>query len=239
MLPGPTILSTRRNGRGPVGQRRDRLGAADAVALGRRRPRGGREDGGLRRARRAGGRSEHDLAHPGHPGRNRRHEHGRRIGRAAAGHVDADALERPHFLAQHGPVLVGDPPGPVGQRPPRDSARCDRRRTGAKPPAPPVARAPSASAKSCSAGWRDPARGPRAGEKRSKRAVSSTSASSPRACTSATMSSTAAVMPGSTREGGPLQPRPQRHPCPRARASSVWRGTSCPVIVGASSKPGA
>ena len=41
-----------------------------------------------------------DFADAGHLGRDRVHQHRRRIGGLAAGHVDADAVQRRHLLAQ-------------------------------------------------------------------------------------------------------------------------------------------
>ena len=56
----------------------------------------------------ARGRHDHDqLTHPGDLGGDGVHHHARRIGRLTAGHVEAGAVQRGHFLAQHRAVGLG------------------------------------------------------------------------------------------------------------------------------------
>ena len=82
--------------RGAVGERADRLRAADARRRGpRRRAPPPRAPSALRSP--SGRRHHHDeLGDAGHLRRHRVHQHRRRIGRLAAGHVEADAVERRH-----------------------------------------------------------------------------------------------------------------------------------------------
>jgi hypothetical protein len=89
-----------------VRQRRYRLSAADgdnAVDAGDRRR------GENQRIRI--GADHHQFGHAGDLGRNRVHQHRRRIGRLAAGNVEADAFERRHVLSEHGPVRLLVAPG--------------------------------------------------------------------------------------------------------------------------------
>ncbi len=99
------------DGGGAVRQRGDRLRPTDPVALGDPGHAGRGQDGRIDPAVGVGRRHQDDLPHPGDSGRDDRHQHGGRVGRAAAGNVDADPVERAHLLPQHRAVLVGDPPG--------------------------------------------------------------------------------------------------------------------------------
>ena len=57
----------------------------------------------------AGERRDH-LAHAGDARRDGGHEHGRRVGGAPAGHVDADAVERPDALPEARAAGVAERP---------------------------------------------------------------------------------------------------------------------------------
>ena len=104
---GPDDLGDRRDGRGAVGERRHRLGAADAVDL--------VDAGKLRRRQHqrrqlaAGRRHHHDQArHAGHLGGHRVHQHRRRIGGGAARDIEADRLDRGPARAELDPERVGE-----------------------------------------------------------------------------------------------------------------------------------
>ena len=103
-LPGPTITSTGRDALGAVGHRRDRLRATDPVDLVDADERRGGERGGGDPA--VGGRrhAEHELGHAGHPSRDRGHQHGGRVGGAAAGHVEPGPIDGDGDLAHVDPV---------------------------------------------------------------------------------------------------------------------------------------
>ena len=86
---GPDDLVDPRNALRAVRERADRLGTAElehAIDAG--------EPRGEHRLGRGARRHHHDLAHAGDLGRDRGHQHARRVSRGAAGHVDADAGER-------------------------------------------------------------------------------------------------------------------------------------------------
>ena len=92
-IAGPDDLVHRRDRRRAVGQRADRLGAAEAVDLVDAGKLGGgqhqRVDHAVRR------RHRHDqTVDAGNPRRHRVHQHRRGIGRAPARHVDPDRLDR-------------------------------------------------------------------------------------------------------------------------------------------------
>src|ERR1700694_3625572 len=82
---------------GPVGERRDRLGAAHRVDLGNAGQRGGGEDGGRDMPVTLRWRAEDDLLAAGDPRGNRHHRNRRRINSATAGHIKADAAEGAPF----------------------------------------------------------------------------------------------------------------------------------------------
>ena len=90
----------------PVGQRRNGLRAPDGKDLvDAGHVRGGEHELVQLAARR---RHHHDqLGNAGHLRRNGVHQHRRRIGGLATGHVEADAIERRHLLAQHRAVGLG------------------------------------------------------------------------------------------------------------------------------------
>ena len=100
-----------------VGQRRHRLRATD-----REHPRHAGHMGGGQHQRIAlalsggaalAGRRRHhhdDFRHAGHMGRNRVHQHRRRIGGLAAGHIDADPVQRRDLLAQQAAIGVAVAP---------------------------------------------------------------------------------------------------------------------------------
>src|SRR5262249_60750164 len=69
---------------------------------------GGEDDRGV--ARRADRRHDDDLPYPGDARRDDRHEYGRGIGGAPAGHVDADPVERLDALAEARPARVAEGP---------------------------------------------------------------------------------------------------------------------------------
>ena len=103
------MTSTGADGLGAVGHGADRLRAADGVDLVDAGERGG---GQHRRRHRAGvavGRhAQHDLADAGDPRRHRGHQHGRRVGAAAARHVHAGPVDRAPTGPDHDAVaLVG------------------------------------------------------------------------------------------------------------------------------------
>ena len=90
---------------GAVGQRRDRLGAADAIDL---RHAGAPRRGQHQRVQRAvrGGHAHGDARHAGDAGRDGVHQHRGRIGRLAARHVETDRIERRPAHAQRQAGLV-------------------------------------------------------------------------------------------------------------------------------------
>ena len=98
----------RRDGRGAVGQRRDRLGAADPVDLGHA---GAARRGQHQRVQHAvrGRHAHRDARHAGDPGRDRVHQHRGRIGRLAARHVEADRIQRRPAHAEGEARRVGRP----------------------------------------------------------------------------------------------------------------------------------
>ena len=102
------MRSTGGDAGGAVGQRGDRLGAADAVDL--RHPgaaRGGQHQRVQHAVRR---RHAHgDARHAGDAGRDGVHQHRGRIGRLAARHVEPDRIERRPAHAQRQAGGVGDP----------------------------------------------------------------------------------------------------------------------------------
>ena len=87
-----------------VGERRDRLRPADRERGGHTGHVRGREHQRIARSMRRG-HDHDDLAHTRHVRGNCVHQHRRRIGRLAAGHVDADAIERGHPLPELGAVV--------------------------------------------------------------------------------------------------------------------------------------
>ena len=90
---GADDLGDRRDGGGAVGQRADRLGAADAVDLGD----AGDLRGGQHRVVDLAARRGDDHGDAGDAGDVRRHgvhQHARRIGGEAARHIDADGFDR-------------------------------------------------------------------------------------------------------------------------------------------------
>ena len=90
-----------------IGQRGHGLRAAgleDAVDAGDDRR---RQDAGVDLAAGAGRRRHDDLAHARDLGGDDVHQHGGRVGRRAARHIDARALHRRVFLAQHDAGAVG------------------------------------------------------------------------------------------------------------------------------------
>ncbi len=102
-------LVDRGHGLGAVGERRDRLRAADREHAVHAGDVGRREHQLVERAARR--RHDHDqLGHAGDDRRDRVHQHRRRIRRLAAGHVQPDAVERADLLAEHGAVGLGVAP---------------------------------------------------------------------------------------------------------------------------------
>ena len=106
---GADDLVDARHGLGAIGQCRHGLGAADGEdTIDTRQVRRGQHqliDHAVRR------RHDHDdLAHARDMRRNRVHQHGRRIGRLAARHVDPGAVQRRDLLAQQAAVLVLEGP---------------------------------------------------------------------------------------------------------------------------------
>ncbi len=100
-------LGDRRDGRGAVGERRNRLRPADAVDLVnagdlRRRQHQRRQDAAWRR-------HHHDQPrHAGDLGRHCIHQHRRRIGGGAAGHVKPDCLDRGPAGAKFDAERIGE-----------------------------------------------------------------------------------------------------------------------------------
>ena len=104
---GPDDLGDRRNRLGAVGERRDRLRAADAINL--------VDAGELRRRQHqrvelAAGRRHHhhDPRHAGDLGRHRIHQHRGRIGGGAARHVKADRVDRRPARAELDAERIGE-----------------------------------------------------------------------------------------------------------------------------------
>ena len=96
---GPGDLVNARDRRGAVGQRSDSLRAADgehAVHAGD--VRSGEDQRVLLTSWR--GHDHDDFAHASHTRRHDVHQHGRRVRRLAARHINADAVERRDFLAE-------------------------------------------------------------------------------------------------------------------------------------------
>ncbi len=91
-----------------VGQGRDGLCPADAINLADAQLVAGGQQVDVVGAERCGGRHHGQLAHASRLGRNGRHQHGRGIGRRAAGHADADPIERKVALLQVAAVRAGD-----------------------------------------------------------------------------------------------------------------------------------
>ena len=189
-----------RDRRRAVGERADRLRAADgeqAVDAGER-GRGEDERGCARRRRRAEmpslragiGATMTISPTPATLRRHRVHQHARRIRRLAARHVDADALDRRHLLAEQAAVAVAVAPRAPGT--PRAGARGSR---GCAPAAASSAlRCAAGSAASAAASSARPTSSAAidAASMPSKRRVHSSTAASPRARTSARMASTLA-----------------------------------------------
>ena len=103
----PDDLGDRRDGRGAIGQGRDRLGAADAENL--------VDAGKLRRRQHqriefAARRRHHhrDPRHAGDLGRHRVHQHRGRIGRGAARHIKPDRLDRGPARAEFDAERIGE-----------------------------------------------------------------------------------------------------------------------------------
>ena len=90
----------RADGLGAVGHRGDGLGAADAVHLGDPGERGGGQRGRGHGAVGRGRDAQHALGHARELRGDGGHQHGRRVGGAAAGHVEAGPLDRDRHLAQ-------------------------------------------------------------------------------------------------------------------------------------------
>lgn len=109
-MPWADDLVHLRNGLRAVGQSRNGLCATDgehAIDTGN-----GRSGQHQRIAFATGRRHHHDqFLHAGHLGRNGIHEHGTGVGRASAGHVEADAIERRHLLPEPGAVGFSVFPG--------------------------------------------------------------------------------------------------------------------------------
>ena len=100
-------LGDRRKGGGAVGQGRDRLGAADAENLVDAGELGRRQNQGIECAARR--RHHHrDPRHAGDLGRHRVHQHRGWVGRGAAGHVEADRLDRGPARAELDTERVGE-----------------------------------------------------------------------------------------------------------------------------------
>jgi hypothetical protein len=95
----------RRDGLGPIGQRRDRLGAADPVDLGHPGAARGGQDQGIERTvgRRHG---HHETLDPGDPGGQRVHQDRGGIGRRAAGHIETGGRDGGPALTQTDTLLV-------------------------------------------------------------------------------------------------------------------------------------
>ncbi|MCY1526775.1 hypothetical protein D9M68_618150 [compost metagenome] len=99
-----------RHALGAVGQRGHGLGAADGEDAVDTGDAGGGEDDLVDLATR--GRHHHDhFGDAGDLGRNRVHQHRGRVGRLAARHVQAGAIQRGDLLAEHGAVGLGVAPG--------------------------------------------------------------------------------------------------------------------------------
>ena len=86
---------------GPVRQRRHRLRAADLE-----HPIDPRQPGRRQRLRRRARRHHHDLADARHLGRDRGHQHRRRIARGATRHVQPDPRQRRHPQPEPHPAIV-------------------------------------------------------------------------------------------------------------------------------------
>ena len=114
-------LGDRRDGGGAVGQRGDRLGAADPVDLVDAGQPGGDEDQRVDAAVRR--RRDHDDAlDAGDLGRHGVHQDGARIGRGAAGHVEADRIRSPSSggrARRRAGRCSGRPPATGGDETPR------------------------------------------------------------------------------------------------------------------------
>ena len=93
---GPGDDVRRRAVRGAVAEHRDGLGTAGRVHLGDAEQRAGAEDGRVRQPALIGlrRRGDRDLAHPGGLGRDDVHDHRRRVGDQAAGHVHPGPADR-------------------------------------------------------------------------------------------------------------------------------------------------
>ena len=90
---------------GPVGERRDRVRPAHRKHLVHAAQPAGGQDRGVYLAVETGRRADHDLVHPGDPGGYGAHDHGARVGRAAARHVDPGAAHR-DFAQQYALPLL-------------------------------------------------------------------------------------------------------------------------------------
>ena len=98
-----------RHGLGAIGESADRLRTAHGEHPVHPTQAGGCKDQPVLLAMR-GRHRHHDLAHPGDLCRNAVHQHGRRISRFAARHVESDTIEGRHALPQPGPVAFGKAP---------------------------------------------------------------------------------------------------------------------------------
>ena len=109
-IAGPDDLVHLRNGLRTVGQRGPRLRAADGEDPVDACQAGCREHQRVLLAARRG--HHHDqLIDARYLGRQRVHQHRTRIGRLAAGHVQADAVQRRDLLPEPGTVGLGEAPG--------------------------------------------------------------------------------------------------------------------------------
>jgi hypothetical protein len=106
-IAGTDDLRDRCDGLGAVRERGDRLRTADAVDLVDAGELRGREH--QRRELAVGCRHHHhDARHARDLGRHRIHQHRRRIGRSAAGHIEADRLDRGPAMAKLDPERVDE-----------------------------------------------------------------------------------------------------------------------------------
>ncbi|MNF45084.1 hypothetical protein D3C84_262090 [compost metagenome] len=99
-----------RHALGAVGQRGHGLGAADGEHPVDPGDAGGGQHQLVDFAAR-GRHHHHHFGDTGHLGRNGVHQHRRRIGRLAARHIQAGAIQRGDLLAEHGAVGLGVGPG--------------------------------------------------------------------------------------------------------------------------------
>ena len=109
-IAGTDDLVHRTDGAGAMGQRRHRLRTADGVDLLDAGQTGRGQHGRVAHAV-GRGHHHHQFLHARHLGGNGIHQHRRRIGRLAAGHVEPHPIQRQHALPQPGAIGLGVHPG--------------------------------------------------------------------------------------------------------------------------------